>query len=66
MKYGLDETEVDAIWENYTNLLNASTALLLRIEGMTTAEFSLGGEKKERDALRSLLTELGGIEPDGN
>lgn len=39
-------------------LLQSSKALLDRIDNMTTHEFSLGGEKLEREALRSILDKI--------
>ncbi len=57
---------IDDLEDNLTDLTYAAVALLLKIEGMTSAEFTIGGESKERNALRATLTRLGAIEPDGN
>lgn len=37
-------------------LRKAAQALLDRIENMTTEEFSRGGERQEREALRAILS----------
>lgn len=38
-------------------LRETATALLSRIDNMTTAEFERGGERDEREALRAALNE---------
>mgnify|MGYP001574821528 FL=1 len=59
-------TDLLHLEDNLKDLTFAATALLLKIEGMTSAEFTIGGESKERNALRATLTRLGVLEPDGN
>lgn len=39
-------------------LLEAAEALLTRIEGMTTDDFSRGGERVEREALRAIIDQI--------
>ena len=40
-------------------VFNAAVALLIKIEDMTTHDFSIGGEKPEREALRAALVAAG-------
>lgn len=39
-------------------VIQAALALLVRIDNITTHDFSCGGEKIEREALRKALNEL--------
>ena len=42
------------------DLLAAAKALLTKIEGMTSQEFSMGGEKLEREALSAAIARAEG------
>lgn len=57
---GLADDDVELNWTTHPGvdlgaLLEASGALLDRLENMTTDAFSKGAEKPERDALRQVL-----------
>ena len=43
-------------------VVQAAVALLERVDSITTEDFSKGGERKQREALRVALTELGAIQ----
>ncbi len=43
-------------------VVTAAAALLARIDDITTAEFQLGGERDEREALRAALERLAALE----
>ena len=45
--------------QKLTELTNAAAALLKKIDSITTEEFSQGDESQEREALRSILAEIG-------
>lgn len=45
-----------------TELRQAARALLARLDDLTTAEFSLGGERAERERLRQALDQVQDVE----
>jgi len=49
------QATIDAQAEEYAALRTTAQALLDRLDNLTTAQFSVGGEAKEREALRDLL-----------